>query len=191
MLDLLDMQTDRSGQLGQANPSGNPYIVVGSDGIRKLTPDGNREVAKYLNALYVASQNPAPNGQAFVVLATKCEQAKQLGQKCETTAYNLLRTYTAPNVVIVDIAAVSPDAVAMTLTDSPQTIESLVGAAGASTNAIYDQNTPLPEKKEKKTGMAPLLAGVAAGGALGWAAGGPVGAVIGAAAGGAAVSWVA
>lgn len=183
------------GALGQ-QPSALP-VVVGANGVRKLSGDGNANLSSMLEGLYYAGA-PMPYGEeypnTFLVLAQSCEENQKIQQPCSTNARDaLITTLEADSVVIVDAATASPKAVSLAITRDPSAIEAFAGSqgSGASTWAVYDPNVAPPKKKVDKTDATTLVLGGAAGGLVGFAAGGPLGAAAGAAGGALVASWLA
>lgn len=180
-------------QLGA--PAGAVVIV---DGVQKLTPLANGQIAGYLSQLYFGTpvqSSPAEGVQTF--LAMPCDQAKQSGgpTACAATVLDSLESIPGSSVV-VDFGGASPTNVMVTI---------VTGTAEVSQNALLrqiagtDSNLALFEpsgvkktkdkdaKKEKTTTM---LVGAGAGGAAGFFTFGPPGAIVGAATGAVLANWL-
>lgn len=179
-------------QVGVGQPS--PFVVV--DGVKRLTPAGNTQMAGFLSALFFGGSpiiQPGESADAPIVsnVATTCDNAKAAGGDCSVTALATLKTTPAGTTVIVDAGTASSSSVMVTFVTKVGEIRALAGGGSPGTMAVFDPNATAADKKDEGAEPAAIALGAVAGGALGFAAGGPVGALAGAVGGGLVANWLA
>lgn len=188
----------RSQMLGQ-EPAG-PTTMV--NGVQKLTPNANAQIAGYLGALYFGTPIPTPAEGVTVMQAQPCDQAKQSAgpNACEATAFASLASRPPGSSVLVDFGGANPSNVTVTVVTGTETVsqeELLRTMAGQDSNlALFNPEPAGVTKKqkkeeEKKDKGTTLLVGAGVGGGAGWLAFGPVGGLVGAAGGALIGNWLA
>lgn len=183
--------------VGQNDQPAGPTVVV--DGVQKLTPNANAQIAGYLGQLYFGSPVPTPAEGVQTFVAMPCDQAKQSAgeQACQATAFATLESRPPGSSVLVDFGGANPTNVMVLIVTGSENVtqqEILQQMAGTDSNlALFEPGTKGKTKKEeeKKDKGATILVGAGAGGAAGFFALGPPGALVGAAAGGLLANWLA